>query len=325
MTKNMFYWDFQRYYWNAWRIEQAKLGNTTDSYMQGFVKTGDVFMDTIPVYDSGNRYWVLITKVLRDVWDNRHLKDHWNLEEWLYLFMVHRITGSGSSFDQDHGYKNTIIPQLAELQDMNEMVEWIYNFEGAMYTSIGCQIPAFPKLDNPACMPHLHDYKSLKKSGQGKLYLCTLLPQLIKQIATRIKKSLTPHREIIDMCSTFNRSRGFNSFTFQYSLFSADCSDFFPQLVDHESRVYWGTNSRKAVQLMTPKGSGSILNRMDDIVDEFIVDFKKSYGIDIQWKSVEATACDYYKYLKEWVPDYYAHLGQPRRDFSIVPQSIIIK
>ena len=320
MQHNNFYYDFQRYYWNAWRIEQKKQGNTTDWYMKGFEKSGDEFMDTIPVYDSGNRFLVLITKALRDQWDMKDDKRHWTLNEWLYIFMVHRITGSGSSFDQDHGYKNTIIPQLGELNDIDEMTDWIYEYNGPMYTSGGCQIPAFPKLDNPFCKPWTYDFRMLTEKAQGKLYLCTLLPQLIDKLAKRMKSGKMTHREVVDTCYNFNRKRGFNSFTFQYSLFAADCSDFFPEYVDEESPCYWGTNSRKAVKLMTPKGKGKVEERMDIVVDDFIVDFKKKYGIDIQWKSVEATACDYYKYLKEWIPDYYKHLGTPRRDFSLIPK-----
>ena len=63
--------------------------------------------------------WTNEHKARNDSYDNQH--GFWTRREWLWIFMFHRITGSGASFEEDHGYRNTVVPQLAKLKTCEEM------------------------------------------------------------------------------------------------------------------------------------------------------------------------------------------------------------
>ena len=45
----------------------------------------------------------------------------WDRVEWFFVFLLHRITGSGASFEADHGYRNSILPEIAELENIDEI------------------------------------------------------------------------------------------------------------------------------------------------------------------------------------------------------------
>ena len=360
MNHELFFEDYMRYLRNAWILEQKKLGR--EGYENAV--TGDYLMDNVDIYDVTDRQYAGINDVIQDLAQKNHpvhnpklkfrqlwraqpvdrapdisyidqlksyhsLSDRWTRKEWMYIWMVHRITGSAASYVADHGYRNTIIPELAQFDTIPEMADFIYQYNLGFYTSAGCQIPGFPKLHNQHCMPHQHNYSALKSKGQGKLFLCTLAPLLIDELHKEFEKhrnapTRMTHREVMDFACQFNKRRKFNQFAFQYALFAADCSDYLPDVVDPESLVHYGTNSVKALKLMTEGGKSRYF---DDTAIRIRNEFEKRYNIRLKYKGIENSLCDYMKYLKESVPKNYplaAHVDKSRlvRNTSIVPRHL---
>ena len=339
-SPNVVFNDYIRYLRNAWILEQKKLGKP--KYLMAM--TGDYLADHIDIYDVTDRQYAGINDVIQDLWFNddpvgnpkaklrshwpamgrtqhvdywdqlrsyKGLHQRWDRKTWLYVWMVHRITGSGASYVQYHGYKNTIIPELAQFDNISQMEDFIFGYNHGFYTSGGCQIPGFPKLANQHLLPHKYDYSSLPNKAQGKLFLCQVAGQLVDAIETRfqlIEEGLRPrmtHRELMDLCSDFNASLNFNRFNFQYALFAADVSDYLPDLVDPESLVHYGTNSVKALKLMTPKGKGKLMERFDQTAKRIKDTFHQIYDIKLKYKGIENSLCDYEKYLKSQIPKGY--------------------
>ena len=121
--------DFVAYYRKA-EILQNKcvLGNA--AYTD--VGIEDDLMEQVYIYDVVNRQFADINNVVQDVWngtktpkveqairkngdtylntlDEFNEKRHvWTRLEYMYAFLVHRITGSAASYVEDHGYRNSV-------------------------------------------------------------------------------------------------------------------------------------------------------------------------------------------------------------------------
>ena len=292
--------DFKNYLRLARVLELEKIGDTTGCL------SGDFLMDNVRVYDVTDRRYAGINDMLQDLWfadhpvDNkkcyvrrdeercksyRDLHKVWSDREWLYIFLFHRITGSAASYVEDHGYRNTLLPELALCKTVGDMCRVIQDHPKAFFTSIGCQIPGFPKLP-PEC-----PYKK-----QSELYLIHHLPQLVDRLLYWLGNGKKTHREVIHFCNKYNQDCGFNRFWFQYSLFACDLSDYYPQWVDEDSHVHYGTNSVKALKLMGKKRD------WDKIVEGIIIDLPE---LDLKPKGIENALCDYYKYIQSWIPKGY--------------------
>ena len=218
---------------------------------------GDDLIENVTIYDTVERKHAGFQNMIQDLWfadaapkhykwdqnhkdrnkSYRHLQETWTRREWLFVFLTHRITGSGASFEVDHGYRNTILPELAKLKTAPEMVSWIKNYSGVMYTSIGNQIPAFPKPRN--------EYKTGGKVyfGEYALQLVDDVWSFIDQINKDGRKALI--REIVDFMCTWNRERGMKAFHFQYTATVADLADYYTDIVEETSHMYYGKTRRK--------------------------------------------------------------------------------
>ena len=101
----------------------------------------DPLMQKIDIYDCKTRNAAGFSNVLQDLrfgsktpkwrWqkeDRRKISASndeisWPIVTWLYVMMCHRITGSGASFENDHGYRNNIIQHWGKHRDIKDMAE----------------------------------------------------------------------------------------------------------------------------------------------------------------------------------------------------------
>ena len=160
---NKYFQDFIQYY-NKAKLVQENCNLKGEPYIGS---CGDDLIENVTIYDTVERQHAGFQNMLQDLWfgskapkfykwdENRKqscrsyddLHERYDKCDWFYLFLVHRITGSGASFEADHGYRNTILPSLvtSNILGVGHMQTFIRGYEGVMYTSIGNQIPAFPK------------------------------------------------------------------------------------------------------------------------------------------------------------------------------------
>tara|TARA_B100001250_G_scaffold55688_2_gene43043 strand:- start:701 stop:1786 length:1086 start_codon:yes stop_codon:yes gene_type:complete len=320
--------DFVNYYKKAEILQnQCVLGNASPV---GLVN--DDLMEQVHIYDVVNRQYADINNMVQDTWNGSNtpkigqairkngedyrlvlerfdqVRSIWTRKEYLYAFLVHRITGSAASYVEDHGYRNTVLKNLAECDSIHGMVEVIRNFDRPMYTSKGCQIPGFPKLARTDLIKSGHSY-----SKPGIMYLCECAPQIIDELDRRLtyaeeKNLKIPIRRVVDWMNTWNSSRKFNRFAFQYSLFVADISDYWG-VIDEDSRVYYGTAARYSLDLMgKKKGRIGTLDRHDYLCELI----QEATGAKPKW--VEHTLCDYKKFIYNRIPEgkLYEHIDRTK-------------
>jgi hypothetical protein len=284
---------------------------------------GDDLMENVTIYDTVERKHAGFQNMLQDLWysgrapkyykwDTAHrarnqtyegLHKVWTHREWLFVFLIHRITGSGASFEADHGYRNTVLPEIAKLRTAEEMTTWIHSYEGVMYTSIGNQIPAFPKP------------KDGYRTG-GKVYFGEHALRLVDDVwkfiyeVTSFNRKVTI-REVVDFMCEWNREHGMKRFHFQYTAIAADLADYYPELVEEGSHMYYGKNAQEAMDLFAEKvGRVSRTDYYDLVMDEAQ---RRTGGYP---KDLEDVMCDYIRYVENYIPDNrektYGHLDRTK-------------
>jgi len=254
----------------------------------------DDLMQKIDIYDCYTRNAAGFSNVLQDLrfgsktpkwrWQNEDRRAisqsndniNWDVKTWLYTFMCHRITGSGASFENDHGYRNNIIQYWGKHRDIQDMSEDLIQTKASgkpLFTSIGNQPPA------------------PKKGVSNVDFMVKELPQLIDRF-TEILVGRTDlgHKEIVDFLNGYNQEVGHRKFNFAYAAFSMDCSDYFPEYMDVNSHTYLGNN---AIRCMKKLSSGWKADPFMELLVE------KTGG---KAKDLEDVMCDFVRFGQNYVP-----------------------
>lgn len=318
-SPELYYKEFLRYSWMAAR-QQASCNLGTNPY-KGSV--ADPLMEHVELYDVVERKYAGFSALVNDCfygWSPEHpywkkmeagmaseqrkmiaplwngVRDRWPLENWLYLFLVHRLTGSAINYAQKpSGYHNTIVPSFFEAETIEDMGDILLagSIAGPIFTSIGYQFPAFPKPPN--------GYRS-----GGVYFMRKMLPQLARMLARylqacRLKPTL---RELGDVMFEWNESHGLRKYKFQYAAFIADVADWFPELVDRESPFYYGSNAVECISYLT----GGKKSERD--LDAMMLRIYEDTG-SLPYNA-EDVCCDFIRWVENYVRpgDAYGHLDR---------------
>lgn len=230
------------------------------------------------------------------------------LEEWIYLFLLHRLTGSAINYSQKpSGYYNTLLFYLHECDTIEQMVEVVRSHDKPFYTSVGYQFPSFPK--------PIEGYKR-----GGDYFLCEFVPKLSREIASFLtngeKKTL---RQIGDFMFFWNKEKGLRAYKFQYAAFIADIADWFPDFVHRETSFYYGSNAVECLNYLAIKPRGVKMDQttfLDSIMTKI---YEDTGGLPY---NMEDVACDFIRWIENYVKpgSDYDHL-----DFDSVWNSSNIK
>jgi hypothetical protein len=199
LNTTKYYEEFLKYFHMAKKQqEECNLG----SIKHADSSVTDDLMKHVELYDVVERKYAGFSQIVNDVFYGWH-KDHpyynkmitghltkereyvankWNgkrdkfgLEEWLYVFLVHRLTGSGINYSKKpSGYHNTILFDLWQCDSIEQMAEFIKTYWKPFYTSVGYQFPAFPKPTS--------EYKR-----GGDYFLCEFVPKLARDTAAYLQ------------------------------------------------------------------------------------------------------------------------------------------
>ncbi len=306
MQTTKYYEEFKRYYKLA-EDQQAKTnlgwqdyeGSTTDDLMNniqlydvverklaGFSQiVNDAFYgksDEHPYYDkiqaghAANQRKYMIEK-----WDGR--REVYGLREWLYIFLVHRITGSAINYGTiPSGYHNTILFDLYQYDTVDEMAKIIPHYRKTFYTSIGYQFPKFPK--PPAGYKRGGDY-----------YLSTYAPRLVNEMATWLESGgKRDFREMGDWMFAWNEANGLCRYKFQYAAFLADIADWFPEFVNKESLFYYGTNAVECISYLT-EGKKKDQKTLDNVMYMIYEDLGS-----VPYNA-EDVCCDFIRWVENYI------------------------
>jgi hypothetical protein len=307
------YWpEFLRYFSMA-ETQQTKCNLSTTLHPESGV--GDALMEQVHLYDVVERKYAGFSQIVNDCfygWTNDHpywfqmesgkasmqreiVAKAWSnkrfsfdLAEWIYVFLVHRLTGSGINYSKKpSGYNNTVLFDLHEGKNIHEMTEIIANYMAPMYTSVGYQFPSFPKVP-----------KNLTYRRGGDYFLCVYAPVLAKQIARFLesRRGRIPMRDIGDMMFAWNVENGLRAYRFQYAAFIADLADWFPIFIDRESMFYYGSNARECIKYLFKKPTGTNEDVFLDAVMTKIYEETGSFPYN-----AEDCACDFIRWCESYV------------------------
>ena len=310
LTMTDYYPEFLRYYALA-KTQQEECNLGLIPHAQSSIP--DELMKHVELYDVVERKYAGFSQIVNDIfygWTDEHpywkrmeaglaseprkiVATNWtgrkkvlNVEDWFYLFLVHRLTGSAINYaKKPSGYHNSILFHLHECDNIEQMVEVIKNHKNPYYTSVGYQIAAFPKPQG--------EYKR-----GGDYFLCEWVPQLARDVVRFLEtgKDKKNFREIGDFMFAWNKERGFRAFKFQYAAFIADIADWFPEYVNKESPFYYGTNAIECLNYLAHKIKGVPQERFLDMITHKIYEDTGAYPYNS-----EDVTCDFIRYVENYV------------------------
>ena len=321
---NNYYDEFIRYYHLA-KDQQAK---TNLGWQESATSTIDPLMNEVYLYDVVERKYAGFSQIIHDCfygsskdhpyyekmqhttpwierqtiiqkWDK--VRKDYGLAEWLYIFMVHRITGSAINYGTiPSGYHNSILFDLHEGTTIEEMCKIIKEFKKPMFTSIGYQIAAFPKIPED----RKGDYEK-----PGKFWMCEILPSMIREFTSFIENDKLTFREMMSWFEEWSKERGYRVFWFHYAAFLADIADWFPDLIHKDSMFFYGTNAKECISYLAerPKGMNQT-DFLDAVMKKAETDLN-AYAYDI-----EDVACDFIRYVENYVQPgkHYNHVDRDK-------------
>jgi hypothetical protein len=330
MMTTKYYDEFLRYFELAKRQqEECNLGSIPheESSVQ------DELMKHVHLYDVVERKYAGFSQIVNDVfygwtpdhpywskmeagkatWQREQISKNWTgkhsdfgLPEWLYLFLLHRITGSAINYaTKPSGYHNTILFHMHEAKSIEDMAKTVKHHPFPFYTSVGYQFPSFPK--------PVEGYKR-----GGDYYLCEYAPHLAREVADfLVKGGKKDLREVGEFMFKWNNDRGLNAYRFQYAAFIADIADWYPEYVNRESPFYYGKNAIECLNYLVYSGKKKNNTLILDSVMQRIYDDTGSYPYN-----AEDVACDFIRWIENYIrpgKDY------ERLDFDKVWNSSVIK
>jgi hypothetical protein len=306
---NQYYDEFIRYFHLA-KDQQAKCNLGVTPYLKSDM--GDDLMEHVELYDVVERKFAGFSQIVNDCfygWTEEHPYWHkmskgihtrqremvakewtgkhsdFKLPEWLYIFILHRVTGSGINYaTKPSGYHNTILFNLYQSKNIEEMVKLLNHYPDSFYTSVGYQFPSFPKVKAP--------YKRA-----GDYYLSEFAPRLARELAEWLesgpKRDL---REIGEFMLDWNTKNGLKRYQFQYAAVVADIADWYPQYVIKDSMFYYGSNAVECISYLAKPTQKMKTEQFLDRVMEKIYEDTGSYPYN-----AEDVACDYIRWIENYV------------------------
>lgn len=334
-----YYEEYIRYYKMA--LDQQIKCNVADVEPFGMLKhidsdMNDDLMHHVELYDVVERKYAGFSQIINDCfygWTDQHpywkkmqsgqitrQRDYvahawtgkhsdFSLPEWLYIFILHRVTGSAINYaTKPSGYHNTILFDLHQCKTIEDMTKLVNHYPTPFYTSVGYQFPKFPKPPSGS---------SYKRSGD--YYLTEYAPRLAREMAdwleqTSQKKDI---REIGQFMFDWNTRNNLNVYKFQYSAVVADIADWYPKYVNRDTMFYYGTNAVECISyLANPLTKMSQEQFLDQVMTKIYEDTNSlPYN-------AEDVCCDFIRWVENYVRPgaHYDHL-----DFDQVWSSCKIK
>ena len=318
------YWDdFLQYYDRAVALQGINIQseNGRDPHESDDLHVDDPLMHYITIYDVIERKYAGFSNAIQQIWHGSNNPKTWQIDnrfdgihstysekDWLWLFLIHRVTGSGASFSWDHGFRNSILSDMAlNSANMGDMREYVLSeMRGGrpIFTSIGNQIPPFPK-------------PSGEYSRGGERYIGEFMSDLVDDLYEHLVDSGggLSIKHTVDWVNAWHKARGLKQFHFVITAWIMDIAEYMPQYLDKYSRVHYGKNSIEALELLFDNaGFKNKKSFLDGAMDYVVNNLHSPYAEDDLARgmgkaySLEDVCCDYVRYVGCYVPKGYEHL-----------------
>lgn len=218
-------------------------------------------------------------------WTGKH--DDFELPEWLYIFILHRVCGSAINYStKPSGYYNTLLFNLHRAKTIEQMTEIVNRHPKPFYTSIGYQFPSFPKI------PEGTSYKR-----GGDYYLTEFAPRLARDLADwLVKGGKHDLRQIGEFMLDWNTQNGLRRYAFQYAAVVADVADWYPEYVNTDSMFYYGTN---AVECISYLAKPTVKMKEEQFLDSVMEMIYRDTGA-LPYNA-EDVCCDFIRWVENYV------------------------
>lgn len=229
-------------------------------------------------------------------------QNHFDLAEWLYIFILHRVTGSAINYaTKPSGYHNTLLFDLWQSDTIEQMCKQVKEATKSFYTSVGYQFPAFPKPPAPksnADFSFSTKREYVYKRG-GDYFLCEFAPRLARDMAHFLeqggKKDL---RELGEWMFKWNKDNGLRAYKFQYAAVIADVADWFPQYINRESMFFYGTNAVECIGYLADPVNGKG-KKSEPFLDAVMTRIYEDTG-SLPYNA-EDVACDFIRWIENYM------------------------
>ena len=320
MILTEYYEEFLRYYDLAKQQQKlCNLGNIKHKESN----VGDDLMENVELYDVVERKYAGFSQIVNDIFYQKtdqhpyidkiknntasqqrmQIVNNWNgvnhdLVTWLYIFLLHRLTGSAINYGQKpSGYHNTLLFDMHACRDIQDIKELVRTTTRTFYTSIGYQFPRFPK--------PIEGYKR-----GGDYFLCEYADKLAEDVANFIEqKKNVDFRDLGEFMFKWNNDRGLVKYKFQYAAFLADIADWFPKYINKRSHFYYGSNAVECISYLakTEKRINK-LQFLDSIMDRIYED-TKAFPYN-----AEDVCCDFIRWVENYIKpgSDYEHLDRDK-------------
>ena len=318
IERTKYFYDFLDYFKKAEKQQELSNLGIVPHSQSG---VGDALMENVELFDVVERKYAGFSQIVNDIvygWTEDHpyydkmkagfvteerkeVAKKWtgkDLEEedWVYLFLLHRVTGSAINYSKiPSGYHNTLLFHLHECDSIEEMTEIVRTHDKPFYTSVGYQFPAFPKPP-----------EGYKRGGD--YFLCEFAPTLAREFTNwvRIGKPKT-FRQMGDWLFRWNVSHGLRKYRFQYAAFVADIADWLPEYVDRESLFYYGTNAIECISYLAKPRERM---KKEIFLDEVMMEIYEETG-SLPYNA-EDVCCDYIRWVENYIKpgNHYDHLNR---------------
>lgn len=285
------YVEFLAFWGRAVRLQAMGLGQVPYRF------SGDALQEAVPAYDTAHRRYAGSSNALEQAWYGPNAPKlalneaggrataapfAGTAAEWLYLCLVHRITGSGASFEADHGWRNSIL--LATLaQRPAARPRFVGRHPGPLFTSISNQIPPFRKLTGLQPLA-------------GQQYLEEIGPEFVARwLRFATANGPVPIQLGVDEALRLHGELGQKRFRFVLTAWVMDAAEYLPYLVDPASDCYHGRNSEEALRLCFRSDGWRSRQRFYDAATRVLSDATGAHPMD-----VENALCNFVK----WVENY---------------------
>jgi len=318
ITETIYWEDFKKYYDKAAILQTINIASDKGRDTSEDLHVDDPLQHHITIYDTVDREFAGFSNAIQQIWYGSNNPKKWQVDsrfdgynlhamDWFYLFMIHRVTGSGASFSYDHGFRNSILSDMAlKTDNMIHMRNYVLSEMKTgrpIFTSIGNQIPQFPK-------------PNAEYPRGSQLYISEYMPHLVKDFYTHLSYNpLTMSiRDGVDWINEWHKSQGLKCFHFVMTAFVMDVAQYFPTLIDPWSQVNYGSNAIKALNLLFKNEGYKQKDFLDAAMEIICNEFRSPYDPRDHERnlgkglSLEDVACDYVRYVECYVPKGYEHL-----------------
>lgn len=282
------------YYIDKCRETEQVFKNTKKRYFN----TGDKYIDNVNLYHNIDRRYEGFIFLLEDyfmqeeslTWDIYKLKanDNWTHYEYLYLIYTHRIFGSGTSNQKNHGYNNTILDKFKDFENYNDFNNFMLSSNSNFVSCCVNQPPRYP--------------------------LKNLVKQHFRPWADFIIDNIKPKmsiKEIVDTMNKYNKQNNLHAFNFHYLLMAGDIANYVNLNtkikglfeIDEYSECNLGPTSISSMKILK-KGY-----KYDDFI-------KLSERYEMKPMDLEDLLCVWLKYIKNPIWPYYIKPEHSFEDFN---------